>query len=401
MDCTTSGSAPGQRTSLELADVVREHAHRLEVTTIEQECVLEAVANCRTPALGGHEQKCDHCGHTGKLYNSCSNRHCPKCQGLNEIRWVENRCKDLLPVEYFHNVFTIPDVLHPIFLRNRRTAYDLLFEAVNETLQEVALNPEHLGARIGFTALLHTWTQQLLYHPHVHCIIAGGGLTSDEAKWVSSKPRYFLPTKVLSKVFRGKLLSKLETGLDKGKLTVLGVEGKELLRKAATKEWVIDSRPPFAGPEQVLRYLGHYAHRIAISNARIVSMDDEHVTFTWKDRANGNLRKLMTIEATEFLRRFLLHILPRNYYRIRHFGFLANTKRRKAIALCRQLLAVTEQETIDENDTPETWQETLLRATCKDFTLCPKCQKGHMLNSKEFQSVPEEWWEFPWNRKPP
>jgi hypothetical protein len=316
---------------------------------------------------------------------------------------VESRCEDLLPVEYFHTVFTVSNALHPLFLANRKPAYDLLFAAVNETLQEVALNPKRLGAKIGFIAVLHTWTQLLLFHPHMHVIIPGGGLDPTGTQWVSSKPGFFLPDKVLAIVFRGKLLSKLEASLAEGKLCSPVEDPIQLLRQAARKDWVVDSRPPFGGPEQVLKYVGRYTHRIAISNARLVSMTDAKVTFRWKDRANGNQQKLMTLEATEFLRRFVLHVLPKRYFRIRHYGFLSNSKRRKSVALCRELLATNEEDRLrpqEECEPPETYVEMLLRVTGKDVTLCPQCRKGHMVPRQQLPRAPTKW-TLPWIVRPP
>jgi hypothetical protein len=286
----------------------------------------------------------------------------------------------VLPVEYHHVVFTIPQELHPIFLANPKVAINLLFRAVSETLLEVALNPKRLGAKIGFTAVLHTWTQTLLYHPHIHCIVPGGGVSPGGDRWISTEPHFFLPVHVLSKVFRGKLLSMIEEMSSKGELQMTPEQIPTLLARAALKNWVVYSKPPVAGPNQVLDYLSRYTHRIAISNERLVRLEDGRVSFRWKDRANGNERKVMTLDATEFLRRFLLHVLPRGLVRIRHYGFLANGMRRRQVALCRTLLGMRseDREADRKRRESETWQDLLLRLTGKDVTRCPQCKQGHL-----------------------
>jgi hypothetical protein len=364
----------------ELADVFRSHGHRLNRLGEQQRRAVAAILSCRTAALGGHLRECDHgCGHQEISYNSCRNRHCPKCQGLERIKWQEARAVDLLPVPYFHLVFTIPSSLHDIFLRNSRVAYGLLFTAVADTVKEVALNPKNLGAEIGMTSVLHTWTQTLLYHPHLHCIVPGGGLDPTRRCFVAARENFFLAVRVLSTVFRGKLLAALRNAVDSGRIESLPGDGArlvKLLRKAARRKWVVYCKRPFAGPAQVLAYLGRYTHRIAIGNERIVSMDGDDVTFAYKDRADRNQQKLLTLPALAFLRRFLLHVLPRGFVRIRHYGFLANSVRRERIALCRKLLGVTPSPT---PSTPrETWQQLLLRLTGKDATCCPGCEKGRL-----------------------
>lgn len=381
MRCPASHQRRTGRSKLELADIFREHADRLPALSGQQVRVVRDITECRTAALGGHIHECDACGHRLVSYNSCRNRHCPKCQHLEQARWREAQQGTLLPVEYHHVVFTVPDTLHPLFLGNPKQAYALLFAAVAETLREVALRPKNLGARIGFSAVLHTWTQTLLYHPHLHCIVTGGGLHADGTRWVSAKPRFLFAVRILAEVFRGKLLDKLERALDDGAMRSCGEKPNDRLRKAARKDWVVYSKPPLAGPEQVLDYFGRYTHRVAISNERLVSMERAQVTFRWKDRAHGNQAKLMRLDATEFMRRFLLHVLPRGLMRIRHYGLLANPLKRKLIPVCRDLLGV---ETTDADDAaiaqgPETWQELLRRLSGKDVTVCPKCGKGHLL----------------------
>ncbi len=294
------------------------------------------------------------------------------------MRWLERQQKSLLPIEYHHVVFTIPDVLHSLLRGNPRLGYALLFRAVAETLHDVALRPKNLGARIGFTAVLHTWTQTLAYHPHLHCIVTGGGLSSQGDRWVKARPGFLFPVRILSRVFRGKFLQKLEQALDAGTLRSTPSEGRVLLRHAARKNWVVYSKPPFAGPEQVLRYLARYTHRIAISNDRLESMEHGKVTFRWRDRAHGNQSKCMTLDAGEFLRRFLLHLLPPGFMRIRHYGLLANALRKTTIPTCKHLLDGKIDSSAPPEEIQETWQELLLRVTGVDVTLCPECHNGHL-----------------------
>jgi len=364
----------------ELADIFRAHGHLLDKLSVDQNRIVRALTACRTPALGGHARTCDHCGHQEISYNSCRDRHCPKCPALDEARWVEARQAEVLPVEYFHVVFTIPEELHPLLISNPRKGYGLLFSAVAETLLDVALNPRNLGARIGFTAVLHTWTQRLLYHPHVHCIVPGGGLSSDRTHWVGAKPGFFLPVRVLSEVFRGKLLDKLRIAFLRREMTVpKDCNHRMLLGQAAAKSWVVYSKPPFAGPKQVITYLGRYAHRIAISNDRIVALENGRVTFRWKDRAHHDRPRQETIEAPSFLKRFLLHVLPRGFVRIRHYGFLANGHRKEQLETCRRFLSVP-IESITPNQ-EETWDALIERVTGRDVLRCPQCRVGRLLDS--------------------
>jgi len=388
-------AAPGaSRQGLELAEIVRQYAGEVPHLSVEARRVLEDIARCRTAALGGHVHKCDQCDHRENSYNSCRNRHCPKCGSLAQVRWLEARQADLLPVPYFHVVFTVPDVLHPLFRASPAVSYNLLFAAVAETLKEVALNPAHLGARVGLTAVLHTWTQKLLFHPHLHCLVPGGGLSADGTRWVPCKPGFFLPVRVLSVVFRGKLLDKLERAIDRGELTVATDEDPRLsLEEAARKKWVVYSKAPFAGPEQVLWYLGRYTHRIALSNDRLLSLDGRVVRFRWRDRADGGKVKVLTLDAVAFLQRFLLHLLPKGFMRIRHYGFLANALRQKSVARCRELLAGDDDD--DARGQPavehETWQELLLRLTGVDVTRCPKCGAGHLRATERIPEAPDRW----------
>lgn len=371
-------TAVASRSHPELADVFRTQGELLSGLSEQQRRVVAAITSCRTAALGGHVRECDGCGHSEISYNSCRDRHCPKCQGLDRVRWQEDRAKDLLPVPYFHLVFTVPDSLRNLFLEYPKLAYGLLFRAVADTVLEVAANPKNLGARTGMTAVLHTWTQTMLFHPHLHLIVPGGGLDPTGTRWISARSDFFLPVRILSTVFRGKLLAAIEKSVVAGKIdaTVRGKTVSRLLHRAARKKWVVYSKRPFAGPEQVLAYLGRYTHRIAVGNERIVSMEDGEVTFRYKDRADGNRKQLMALPALAFLRRFLLHVLPPGLVRIRHYGFLANAVRRGRIEICRKLLDVPFPA--DEHAPRETWDTLLLRLTGKDVNACPRCETGRM-----------------------
>ncbi len=371
----------------ELADVFRAHGGRLDNLSVQQRRVVAAITACRTAALGGHVRACDRgCGYQEISYNSCRDRHCPKCQGLARVRWQEARAADLLPVPYFHLVFTLPDTLHDVFLAYRRLAYGLLFNAVEKTVREVAANPNNLGARIGMTAVLHTWTQTLLYHPHLHCIVPGGGLDASGRRWIPGRENFFLAVRILSTVFRAKLLAALQQAVASGKIAadIRGVPVLKLLRHAARHQWVVYCKRPFAGPQQVVAYLGRYTHRIAISNERIVDMSGDRVTFLYKDRADGDRRKSMTLPAEAFLYRFLLHVLPPGFVRIRHYGLLANPVRQQRIALCRELLHAAPESALP----PENWEQLLLRLTGRDVTRCPQCGAGRPCTVRDLPPSP-------------
>jgi Putative transposase/Transposase zinc-binding domain len=333
---------PFQRPALELAEIVRRHGHRLGELSGEKQRILRAIACCRTAALGGHVQTCDCCQFQRIAYNSCRNRHCPKCQASACARWMEDRAAELLPVEYFHVVFTLPDVFNPLALANKRIVYGVLFDAVAQTLSEVAANPKRLGAKIGFIGILHTWGQNLCLHPHVHCVVPGGGISSD-GKWISCRPGFFLPVRVLSKVFRGKFIDLLKQ--NRGKL--IGAENADafdqMLDASVQHDWVVYAKRPFGGPQQVLKYLARYTHRIAISNRRLVSVDNQTVTFKYKDYAHHNRKRTMTLDGAEFLRRFLMHAVPSGFMRIRHFGLLANRVRAGNLQRCRCLIGSASQ----------------------------------------------------------
>ncbi len=314
--------------------------------------VLLAIARCRTAALGGHIDECTRCGHRATIsYNSCRNRHCPKCQTGARERWIQARRRELLPSPYVHVVFTLPSQLAALALQNKKIVYSLLLPASAETLLEVARNPTHLGAEIGFFSVLHTWNQKLQIHPHVHCVVAAGGLSLDHTRWIRSHPRFFLPIPVLRRVFRGKFVDGLKAAFELGQLHLSGnlallAQPKFFaawLRPLFRKNWVVYSKPPFGGPEYVLQYLGRYTHRVAISNHRLVSFANGQVTFRWRDSAHHNEQKLMTLALDEFLRRFLLHLLPKGFVRIRHFGLLANRRRSTLLPLCFAALGTTDR----------------------------------------------------------
>ena len=343
-----------KRPALEVADIIRAAGDSFigrnqSHLGWQQLQVLRAVKHCRTAALGGHLDQCSRCGHRAISFFSCRNRHCPKCQTNARNRWLAARSDELLGVNYFHVVFTLPQELSALALQNKRAVYDLLLQASAQTLTEIAADPQHLGAEIGFLSVLHTWGQNLQAHPHVHCVIPAGGLSADHSRWVHPKYHFFLPVKVLSRVFRGKFVAGLKRLFRQKKLRFLGkLKALEhpkafhsFLRQLFHQDWVVYAKPPFGGPEYVLHYLARYTHRVAISNHRLISLTDGEVTFRWKDYANGNKKRKMTVTAEEFLRRFLLHVLPRGFVRIRHFGFLAAPRRRESIAVCRQVLAQT------------------------------------------------------------
>jgi Putative transposase/Transposase zinc-binding domain len=372
--CEALGAPRAERP--ELAQILTEHAGKLPHLSNEQARVVSALIACRTAALGGHRQRCDHCGRENPVYNSCRNRHCPKCQSLDQALWVEAQVQDLLPISYFHNVFTLPHCLNPFFLQDPNPAHALLFEAAAKTVIDVCRS--NLGATPGLIAQLHTWNQQLEHHPHIHCIATGGGLSLDGKSWISSKPTYFLPVLRLSEVFRGKLLQAFELALKEGRLRKSEVAGRLLLRRAAAQDFVVYSKPPMAGPEQVLRYLGRYTHRIAIGNQRIIAHEKGEVTFSYKDRQDGGIKKTKTLPGTEFTRRFLLHVVPRGFVRVRHFGLLANGVKVHRLAQARTLLG-TPAPPQPSPPKRESWQDTYRRLVGKDALLCPACGVGRLV----------------------
>ena len=375
-------SAPATRPALEVADILRERGdaygetHRLSA---QPRRVVDALVNCRTAALGGFKAQCDRCGAVTIQYASCRNRHCPKCQTLSQTRWVERQCTDLLDIGYWHVVFTLPHELNPISQGNPALIYRLLFRAASRTLLEFGRNPRWLGGELGITMVLHTWGQNPGQHIHVHCIVTDGGLRPDGQRWLSPVRKGFLfPTAALSKVFRGKYLDFLDAAHRDGELRLQvggGDDSREFecLRTALrSHDWVVYTKAPFAGAEQVLAYLGRYTHKTAIANHRLVDFDGEHVRFRWRDYSDGNKPKVMRLEAGEFIRRFLLHVLPRGFTRLRHYGLLANRFRPRKLALCRDLL----DHPAPEPREPESTQETMLRLTRIDITVCRQCGEG-------------------------
>lgn len=341
------------RPAVEVADIVGAHGNRFldryeRTFDFQQLKAFRAIQRCRTAALGGHIDACPRCGFQAAIsYNSCRNRHCPKCQTQARERWLAARERELLPTSYFHVVFTVPHELNVLALDNPRCFYDLLFTAGSQAALEIAADPRHLGAQIGLIAILHTWGQNLLLHPHLHCAIPAGGLSLDRSRWVRPRYPFFLPVKALSRVFRGKFCAGLKRLYRRKQLRCAGMTAaladpkqfRQLLRRLHRQDWVVYAKPAFAGPMQVLKYLGRYTHRVAISNHRLLELDGGRVTFRWKDYAHGGKQRKMTLEATEFLRRFFLHVLPKGFVRIRHFGFLANCRRAQSLPLINELLA--------------------------------------------------------------
>ena len=385
------------RTSLEVADVFRAvgpayraaHAGHLSLHQLK---IMSAIEHCRTAALGGHVEACTDCGHWRIAYNSCRNRHCPKCQAAAARTWLEAREADLLPVGYFHVVFTLPAEIAAIAFTNKALVYDLLFKAAAETMLTIAADPQHLGARIGITAVLHTWGSAMTHHPHVHMIVPGGGITPDGSRWISSRPAFLLPVRVLGALFRRLFLTRLLALRDAGRLAFFGklaglADRRAFLRYLSPvrkKRSVVYAKPPFAGPEAVLAYLSRYTHRVAISNSRLISFDRRGVTFRYKDyrRSGADRQQVMAISADEFIRRFLLHVLPQGFHRIRHYGLLAGSARKDGIALARRLLGVAPQAEDDALDDPPDVRPP-----------CPCCG-GHMIVIEAFAR-----WQQP--RAPP
>jgi hypothetical protein len=347
---------------------------------------MSAIEACRTSLLGSHKDECNTCGHLKISYNSCRNRRCPKCQFLKKEKWIEARAEDLLPIQYFHVVFTIPAELNPLVLSNQKVMYNFLFRSVSETLIELANDPKHLGARIGFMGILHTWGQNLMDHPHIHCVVTGGGLSPKGGHWVSCRKVFFISVRVMSALFRGKFLDYLKRSYESEQLIFPGIIGhlrepqvfEGFRRQFYHKKWVVYCKPPFNGAEGVLQYLSRYTYRIAISNHRILKIEDGKVSFLWRDYSDADKEKIMTLDADEFIRRFLLHVLPDRFVKIRHYGLLANRRRKDNIALCRELLGSCRTETKDK-DTPLTWQEHLLKISGVDITKCPVCKKGTLV----------------------
>ena len=383
---------------MEVADILRRHAPSYPYSLSgEQARVLAALQVCRTAHLGGHLERCGGCGHERNAYNSCRDRHCPKCQSLTRARWVAKETADLLPVPYFHLVFTMPGQLVGLSQQNQRVLYDILFAAGAEALTTIAADSRHLGAEVGFLAVLHTWGQNLQAHPHIHCIVPGGGLSQDGKSWVGSRDNFFLSVKVLSRLYRGLFVGRLRTAYENGELEFHGQLAElakpkmfgRLLRKLSNIEWVVYAKRPFGGPKQVVSYLGRYTHRVAISNHRLISDEDGEVRFHWKDYRRGKDGhktgpQTMKLDAHEFIRRFLLHVLPRGFVRIRRYGILANRKRGDKLARCRDLLGASSETQLELS-----WEELLEKLTGRSITSCRHCQHGQLTKIRDIPSFRE------------
>ena len=383
-------------TGPEVADIFRRYgaayreSHGASLCPAQRR-VMSAIELCRTAALGGHVERCDSCDHQRICYNSCRDRHCPKCQSLARAQWLEDRRSELLDTQYFHVVFTVPQPIAAIALQNKETVYNILFRATAETLRTIAADPKHLGAQIGFFAVLHTWGQALFHHPHLHCVVPGGGISPDGKRWISCRPDFFLPVPVLSRLFRRLFLDYLRQAFDAGDLQFCSSleplrERNAFLRHIAPirkKDWVVYAKPPFAGPEEVLKYVARYTHRVAISNNRLIDINDGKVKFRWKDYRDDNRHKTMTLAADEFIRRFLLHVLPDGFQRIRYFGFLANRYRAEKLALCRQLMQMAPPAAIPEVN--KDYRDQYEALTGISLKKCPLCRCGTMLVIETFE----------------
>ena len=380
------------RPKIEVADIFRRYGgsyrneHDGSLSTAQRR-VMSAIEMCRTAALGGHIEECDNaeCRHQRNAYNSCRNRHCTKCQCLARAEWIEDRQSELLDCGYFHVVFTVPEEIAAIAYQNKKVVYGILFQAAAKTLRTIAADPKHLGAEIGFFAVLHTWGQNLLHHPHLHFVVAGGGIAPEGNRWISCRPGFFLSVRVLSRLFRRLFLKSLQKAFESGKLNFFSSlealrDLKAFLRYLAPvrkKEWVVYAKPPFAGPQQVLDYVGRYTHRVAISNDRIIDIEDREVRFRWKDYRDHDRQKTMTLTADEFIRRFLLHVLPDGFQRIRYFGFLGNRYRKQKLALCRQLLGMPENG-VPTCETSPDYRDLYEKLTGSSLWECPVCHQGLM-----------------------
>ena len=374
---------------IEIQDIFREHGgeylrnHTLSSVQVK---ALRDIQNCRTAAFGAHVDICDSCGHQVISYNSCRNRHCPKCQTLKKEQWIEKQEQYLLNTGYFHVVFTVPDDLNPVIYQNQGILYNLFFRAVSETLLERGADQKYIGAKLGVTAILHTWGQNLLYHPHIHCIVPGGGLTKD-GKWRGSKKKFFIPVKVLSKKFRGKFMAYFRQAKLNffGSAQDLSIPGNfdSFVARLYRKDWVTYCKPPFENASKVVKYLGRYTHRVAISNNRILNAADGRVTFNWRDYKDGNKVKAMTVTAEEFIRRFMLHVLPSGFHKIRHYGILASRDKSARILLCKQLTNTP----IRAAKTPRGSLDILTGLLGDTFNLCPRCGVGHLMRASPVAAI--------------
>ena len=361
-----------------------------------QRRVMTAIEVCRTAALGGHLERCDCCNHERPCYDSCGDRHCPKCQSLARAEWVEKRTSEVLDTHYFRVVFTIPEQVASIAYQNKGLVYGILFRATAETLSTIAADPQHLGAEIGFFAILHSWGQNLFFHPHLHCVVPDGGISLDGARWISCRPNFFLPVKVLSRLFRRLFLQYLQEAFDAGKLrfftSLQALQDPQAFNRhldlLRDVEWVVYAKPSFAGPQQVVDYVGRYTHRVAISNHRIVDIEDGQVKFKWRDYRDNNQQKTMPLTADEFIRRFLLHVLPSGFHRIRYYGFLGNRHRKEKLEHCRQLLGMASpKEGSAEPTIQEDYRDRYERLTGRSLRECPVCHRGRMIAVKALPQV--------------
>ena len=387
------------RSGPEVADVFRRYGeayrerHGASLCTAQRR-VMSAIELCRTAALGGHIEHCDRCDHQRICYNSCRDRHCPKCQSLARAQWLDDRRSELLDTQYFHVIFTVPQPIATIALQNKDVVYNILFRATGETLRTIAADPKHLGAQIGFFAVLHTWGSAMTHHPHLHCVVPGGGISPDGTRWISCRPNYVLPVPVLRLLFRRLFLNYLEQAFDAGELQFFSSLEPLRTRHAFLRHidptrkinWKVYAKPPFGGPEQVLKYVARYTHRVAISNDRLLGLDDGKVQFRWKDYRDNSRHKTMTLVAEEFIRRFLLHVLPEGFQRIRYYGFLANRYRAEKLALCRQLLQIPPPA--PNLEVKKDYRNRYEEITGVSLKTCPQCHHGTMIVIETFECAP-------------
>lgn len=388
-----SGAAAFVRPRFELADIVRflgeDYLHSRSLSAVPAR-VLRDIERCRTPALGGHLDLCEHCGHAQPSYNSCRNRHCPKCQGIRRAQWVAERMEQILPTPYFHTVVTVAHELNPLFRANPARLYGLFFHAASCALQELCADPKYVGRQVGFTAVLHTWTQEMKLHVHLHLVVTAGGLDPSGSRWIACRRNFLVPNRALATLVRGKLCDAIENAHEKDPLrlpeSLAALDAfRRLLRKARRKKWIAYSKAPFAGPEHVFLYLGQYTHRVAISNHRLIDFSEGQVTFSARDNENPGARRRVTLPADEFLDRFLLHVLPDGFVRIRHYGLLASRNLPTKLPLARRLLESQSCACCDATPAspkaprPNSWQAWLERLTGIDPTRCPSCKTGHLL----------------------
>jgi Putative transposase/Transposase zinc-binding domain len=376
-----------------VADVLRRYGaayreqHGASMSSMQRR-VMTAIEVCRTAVLGGHLEQCDQCGHERNCFNSCRDRHCPKCQSLARAQWVEDRQAELLPVGYFHIVFTVPQEIAAIAFQNKELVLGILFRVTAETLRTIAADPKHLGAEIGFFAVLHSWGQNLQFHPHLHCVVPGGGLSPDGQRWISCRPDFFLSVRVLSKLFRRLFLEALQCAFDCGTLRFFHglrpladrASFARYLAKSKRHRWVVYAKRPFAGPQQVLDYVGRYTHRVAISNNRLLDIEEGQVRFKWKDYRHGDQIKTMALDADEFIRRFLMHVLPTGFHRIRYYGFLGNRHRSERLTKCRRLLGMSITECLTgPHLAKKGYRERYEDLTGRSLRRCPQCRQGEMI----------------------